>query len=268
MTHDAATHDTTQPAEGGGTFFQELDTQLLVHELKSPLALVEATTRTLLASPSRHGPLTERQEKALRRILRGALRGRRLVEHLLEVGRAEASQFTYASFAPAEAVLHIVLAAVESFDDALAGHVYDGSTDAERLASLAAAGIHVHAGPGVGSLTIHQDPVKFDLMVGNLVQNALHYRRQTLDVTLEQAGGMLTVQVQDDGPGIAPEHHATVFERYRQVAASDGLERKGHGLGLAGARILARRLGGDITLSSEVGRGTTFCLTVPTGRRR
>lgn len=43
------------------SFFRELDTQILVHELKSPLALIEATTRTLLAHASRLGPLTERQ---------------------------------------------------------------------------------------------------------------------------------------------------------------------------------------------------------------
>src|SRR5690349_1959247 len=104
-------------AEG---FFRELDTQILVHELKSPLSLIEATTRTLLEHTARLGPLTERQERALQRILRGAVRGRMTVEQLLEVGRAESSQFADAGFAPAEAVLRVVMDAIEGHDSALA----------------------------------------------------------------------------------------------------------------------------------------------------
>ena len=57
-------------------FFRALDTQLLVHELKGPLALIEAAARTLIEQTGRLGPLTERQEKAVRRILRGSLRGK------------------------------------------------------------------------------------------------------------------------------------------------------------------------------------------------
>src|SRR5215210_8260825 len=111
--------DLAPPAADSSEFFRELDTQLLVHELKSPLSLIEATTRTLLEHTSRLGPLTERQEKALKRILRGAVRGRRLVHQLLEIGGAESSQFTLSSFDPAEAVLNAVLESVESVDGEL-----------------------------------------------------------------------------------------------------------------------------------------------------
>jgi signal transduction histidine kinase len=108
-----------------------------------------------------------------------------------------------------------------------------------------------------------QDPVKFDFIVGNLIRNALHFRRQSVEVMLHPDGDNLVVTVKDDGPGIGPEHHTLVFERYKQAHADDGLERKGHGLGLAGALILARRLGGDISLDSVPGHGATFRLLIP-----
>src|SRR3954468_4480606 len=101
--------DPTPPADQSSEFFRELDTQILVHELKSPLSLIEATTRTLLEHTARLGPLTERPGRALRRILGGGGRGRLTVEELLGVGRAESSQFADAGFAPAEAVLRVVL---------------------------------------------------------------------------------------------------------------------------------------------------------------
>jgi signal transduction histidine kinase len=194
------------------------------------------------------------------------VRGRRTVDHLLEIGRAEASQFVDAGFGPAEVVLRIVLEAVEGYDGALADRLSAEGTNDQKLAVLAQAGIHLTIAPGAEDLRIVQDPVKFDLIVGNLIQNALRFRRQRLDVAVQQDGDRVVVTVRDDGPGIAPEHHAAVFERYRQVPANDGLERKGHGLGLAGALILARRLGGDITLNSTPGQGATFRLVVPARR--
>jgi two-component system OmpR family sensor kinase len=260
--------DLASPAANSRDFFRELDIQLLVHELKSPLSLIEATTRTLVEHPSRLGPLTERQERALKRILRGAVRGRSLVDQLLEIGRAESSQFAYSSFDPAEAVLHILLEAVESIDGELAGRLSEKSGDDEKLTELAQAGINLEIAAGVKDLTLFQDPVKFDLVVGNVIQNALRFRRQLVEVALHEEGDNLIVVVKDDGPGIPPEHHAAIFERYKQVAPDDGLERKGHGLGLAGALILARRLGGDISLDSVPGQGATFRISIPRGQAR
>lgn len=260
--------DLASPDADASSFFRELDTQLLVHELKNPLALIEATTRTLLEHTARLGPLTERQERALRRVLRGAVRGQGLVNHLLEVGRAESSQFAYAAFAPAEAVFRVLLEAIETSDGELAGRLSQESSDSAKLGVLDLAGITFSPAPGIESETIVQDQVKFDLVVSNLIQNGLRFRRKALDVALRREGANLVVQVKDDGPGIAPEHHAAIFERYRQVSVLDGHERKGHGLGLAGARILARRLGGDITVESVPGQGATFRLVIPRGQAR
>jgi signal transduction histidine kinase len=264
--------DLTSPVGGSSEpgasseLYRELDTQLLVHDLKSPFSLIEATTRTLLDHTRRLGPLTPRQERALHRILRGAVRGRLVVDHLLEIGRADAEQFSDAWFDPSEAVLQVLLESAESSDADLAMLVGEQSTDREKVGALAEAGIYLSLDPGIADSRIFQDRVKFELIVGNLIQNALRYRRQFLDVMLQDIGEALTVTVEDDGPGIAPEHQEIIFERYKQAPADEGLARKGHGLGLAGARILARRLGGEITLESEPGRGATFRLAVPRSR--
>jgi two-component system, OmpR family, sensor kinase len=257
------TDEITPPEAGSSDFFREVDIQLLVHELKSPLSLIEAATRTLLKQPSRLGPLTERQKQALQRILRGAVRGRSLVHHLLEIGGAESSQFTLASFDPAEAVTEALLESLEGHDGELAGQLREEHDSERKLALLAHRGIQLRIDQNARSLRIYQDPTKFELIISNIIQNALRFRKDVMEVELHEEGSDVFVVVKDDGPGISPEHHALVFERYRQLPTSDGLERKGHGLGLAGALILARRLGGDISLDSVPGSGATFCLRIP-----
>ena len=250
-------------AAGSDDFFRALDTQLLVHELKGPLILIEAATRTLIEQTARLGPLTKRQERTLKRILRGALRGRRLVNQLLEIGRAESAEFSLVSFDAAEAVLKVLIESIESSDAELAARLSDASAGGAQLAVLAQVGITLKIAAGIDQVRVFQDPVKFDLIVSNLIQNALHFRRQSLEIVVDREGGDLIIAVQDDGPGIPPEHHAAVFERYKQLPIHDGFERKGHGLGLAGALILARRLGGDISLDSVPGQGATFRFRIP-----
>jgi signal transduction histidine kinase len=84
-----------------------------------------------------------------------------------------------------------------------------------------------------------------------------------LGVQLEVDENNLVVAVRDDGPGIEPENHEMVFQRYAQVKECSIVPRKGHGLGLAGANIISRCLGGSLELESEKGRGATFRLTIP-----
>jgi two-component system, OmpR family, manganese sensing sensor histidine kinase len=105
---------------------------------------------------------------------------------------------------------------------------------------------------------LYGNPHQVERVVGNLIENALRYtpRGGSVRVELRQRGIELQVVVRDSGPGIAPEHLERIFERFWRVDPLRGPE--GSGLGLAIARALARRHGGDVTVSSEPGVGSTF----------
>ena len=112
-------------------------------------------------------------------------------------------------------------------------------------------------------MDMHQDQVKYRQIIGNLVKNALHFRRERIDVKMDKNQDFLVVAVTDDGPGVEPEHCESIFQRYSQANNCTITPRQGHGLGLAGARIMARCLGGDIELTCSKTEGTKFQLTLP-----
>jgi PAS domain S-box-containing protein len=98
-------------------------------------------------------------------------------------------------------------------------------------------------------------------MLDNLVGNAIKFTETgSVAVRARVDQAMLVVEVQDTGPGIAPEILAHVFDRFWQSAHAG---RAGAGLGLAIARGIAQAHGGDITVDTAVGRGTTFTATLP-----
>ena len=73
----------------------------------------------------------------------------------------------------------------------------------------------------------------------------------------------VVIEVADDGPGIKSKHSQVVFRRYTRVADDSGFQRRGHGLGLAGARIMARCLGGEVAIVNGAESGATFQARIP-----
>lgn len=112
---------------------------------------------------------------------------------------------------------------------------------------------------------IQADRDKIALTLHNLVGNALKY---TLDgghlvVTAAAENGRLNVGVSDTGLGIGPDEIERVFEKFYRSKDPQAAQVKGSGLGLAIAREVARLHGGDIMVESELGKGSTFTLTLP-----
>jgi len=120
--------------------------------------------------------------------------------------------------------------------------------------------------------TLMGDRDKLTLALHNLVGNALKYTPAggrvgvRVDIRTESGkGDALVVDVSDNGIGIKPDEHELIFERFYRAKDNRIGSITGSGLGLALARQIARQHGGDITLASELDKGSTFTMSVPVG---
>jgi signal transduction histidine kinase len=108
------------------------------------------------------------------------------------------------------------------------------------------------------------DTVKVRSILRNLVVNAVKFTSGgSIVLRIESTRGRLRFLVRDTGVGIPPEEQESIFEAFRQLDGSSTRSYGGIGLGLAVSRRLARVLGGDVTVESEPGVGSTFTLTIP-----
>jgi signal transduction histidine kinase len=113
-------------------------------------------------------------------------------------------------------------------------------------------------------LELTTDMAKVRQVLLNLCGNAIKYTAVGgVTLSLRHAGERVVFEVSDTGPGIAPEHHTLIFDRFWQIDGGATRVDRGLGIGLAAAREYARLLGGEIELESEVGQGSTFRLSLP-----
>jgi signal transduction histidine kinase len=111
---------------------------------------------------------------------------------------------------------------------------------------------------------IRQDAGKLHQVLTNLISNAVKFTPEGGRVTIKAAADdrEAVFVVSDTGVGIAPEEQELVFEKFRQAANPLTREQGGTGLGLSIVRELAKLLGGDVAVHSELGRGSTFTVRV------
>ena len=225
----------------------------LSHDLKNPLNAIDGYAQLLHDGVL--GPVTEPQRQGTARI-RGAVRALSgLVGDLLELARVEAG--------------HLDVDPRATDAGALVREVGE-----EYRAASEAAGhtLEVELAPELP--LVDTDARRVRQVLGNLVSNAVKYTpppgRIGLRAEVRQAqggprqGSWLAIAVSDSGNGIPRDRLGAIFDEFARLAPDAA---PGSGLGLAIARRVARLLGGDITVASEVGRGATFTLWLPTGRR-
>jgi len=244
-------------------FFQNLDIQFLIHELKDPIAVIETGARTLLEKQDKFGALSARQERTIRRVIRNTRKARDMLYSLLEVGRSEAGSFAFGTFNPVDITLAVLTDCLELKTPTIADRLHQFSNTPEIVAYLDSCGIIFRTAGEMTRIEINQDVAKYRQIIGNMVKNALHYRRERIQINMNIVEDNLCVAVIDDGPGVNPGECESIFERYSQSKDCTLTARQGHGLGLAGARTMARCLGGDIELTFEPRKGTIFQLTLP-----
>jgi two-component system, OmpR family, phosphate regulon sensor histidine kinase PhoR len=216
------------------------------HELRTPLASLTGFIETLLG-PARNDPATS--EKFLRVMLEQARRMRRLIDDLLTLSRAEMRAHTR----PTDPV--DLVAVVRHVGDAM-----------QPLAAEYSVSLELEA-PSE-PVTVIGDRDELIQLVQNLVENAVRYGAagERVDVRLKaRAKGLplATLEVQDYGPGIAPEHVPRLTERFYRVDVGASRQMKGTGLGLAIVKHILQRHGGQLKVMSEPGQGATFAVELP-----
>jgi two-component system phosphate regulon sensor histidine kinase PhoR len=216
---------------------------LVSHELRTPLTSIRMFIETLSM-----GRVTdpEQTRQVLQLLSRETERLSEMIERVLDWGRIESGRRTYTLLpGPVDPVLE---AALQAFR-------------AQRLS--AEVEVQVEVEPGLPRVRVDREALAGALL--NLVQNAFKYtgehRRIRVRARRERKG--VAIDVEDNGPGIAPREQRRVFERFYRV--DDLLTRRteGSGLGLSIAQRITEAHGGKLTLQSTVGVGSCFTVHLP-----
>jgi heavy metal sensor kinase len=219
-------------------------TQDAAHELRTPLAV--------LRSVGEVGLQEQRDTKAYREIIGSMLeevdRLGHLVDGLLTLARAESGRFS-----------------VQRRPEDLRALCQDVVECLRVLAEDKSQTLTFDA-TGAAHVMVERDTLQIALI--NLIANGIRFTPQggAIHVRLHGKDACATIEVRDNGPGIAKEHHAHLFERFYRVDPSRSQATGGSGLGLAIARWAVETSGGHIELESETGRGSCFRLVLPSSR--
>jgi chemotaxis family two-component system sensor kinase Cph1 len=218
---------------------------VMSHELRTPLNAIGGYAQIM--SMGVRGPVTSEQLADLDRIAVNQRHLLGLINSILNYSKLEAGQV---QFSLARVALRILLLEL----DALVGPQMRAKSLALEIG---------HCGTGVA---VWADEEKLRQILLNLLTNALKFTPAggSVSVSCEPGEAAVTIRVRDTGRGIAPAHLEEVFEPFVQVdrhvtSAND----QGVGLGLAISRELARGMGGTLSAESELGRGSTFSVTLP-----
>jgi two-component system sensor histidine kinase SenX3 len=211
------------------------------HELKSPVAslqtLAEAVQQAVEDDPRSATRFAER-------LVTEANRLGRLISDLLDLSRLEEPT----------ALPHSATSLSEI-----------ASSEAEQIRAIAESKEITFAEQIQPEIWIRGDPQQLQLMVRNLLENAIRYTPDGGSVTLEMSirGSQAVLRVTDTGIGIPLESQGRVFERFYRVDRARSRDRGGTGLGLAIVKHVAELHGGRVTVESELGSGSTFTARLP-----
>ena len=213
------------------------------HELKTPLTAIVAFVETLEA-----GALDDREnsERFLAIIRKNAARMQNLIDDILELSAIEAGNV-----------------GVKAEEIELSPLINDVIMSLGAKASSRGITVSNHV---AHDTIVFVDPRRLEQMLTNLVDNAIKFNRDGGMVTISCEAGIRTrILVKDTGEGIPGQHLERLFERFYRVDRARSRDMGGTGLGLAIVKHLARAHGGEVRVRSELGKGSTFEIDLPSG---
>jgi signal transduction histidine kinase len=218
------------------------------HELRTPLNAIIGLTDMLVTNATRFG--TEKAQEPLQRVNRAGTHLLGLINQVLDLSKIEAGKL---ELSPQTVQLEPLINEVIGTAGQLA------EQNKNRLV--------VDAQENLGALTV--DPMRLRQILLNLLSNACKFTKEG-QITLRArkvANGRewIELAVADTGIGMTPEQQAKLFGEFTQADASTAQRFGGTGLGLAITRKLARMMGGDVTVTSELGKGSVFTVRLPAG---
>jgi signal transduction histidine kinase len=213
------------------------------HELRTPLNAILGYTEMMV--DGLYGDVPEKAQGVLERVQSNGKHLLGLINDVLDLSKIEAGQLTLAI---EEYSVPDMVATVMSATESLAR--------TKGIALISAVGQGLPRG--------HGDARRLTQVLLNLVGNAIKFTDEgKVEIRGARANDNFELAVVDTGPGIAPADQAKIFEEFQQVDNTSTRKKGGTGLGLSISRKIVELHGGRITVESEVGKGSTFKVTIP-----
>ncbi len=218
------------------------------HELRTPLNAIIGLTDMLVTNAARFG--TEKAMEPLQRVNRAGTHLLGLINQVLDLSKIEAGK------------LELNPQTVQ-----LAPLIEEVIGTARQLAEQNKNHLLNEVQEDLGTLAV--DPLRLRQVLLNLLSNACKFTKEG-EVALRgrrvsNGGHWIELSISDTGIGMTPEQQAKLFEEFTQADATTAQRFGGTGLGLAITRKLARMMGGDVTVTSEPGKGSVFTVRLPGG---
>lgn len=213
------------------------------HELRTPMNAIIGFTSLLLDDRSLE--MKDRHRGSLERVSRNAHDLLELINNVLDLSKIEAGRMdVYSEPADAHDLIERALTVVEPMKE-------------NRPVKL---GMELED----NLPTLKTDRMKLQQILINLLSNAIKFTQEgEVKVRAVRASDRILISVSDTGPGISETDLPKIFEEFRQVGSSARTSRSGTGLGLTITRRLVELLGGEISVTSSLGSGSTFIVTLP-----
>lgn len=217
---------------------------MISHELRTPLGAIGGYADLIDAEIQ--GPLTEGQRKFIVRIRHNQQHLLSLVNELLDLAKIESGRVDL-ELAPV--ALRTVLESVQ--------RMIEPQIDAQCL--------RLEVNSSDSTLLFFADRARVEQIVLNLLSNAVKFSAagSSIMIATTAAADVVSLAVRDSGVGISPDKLEAVFEPFVQAASTLADRPRGTGLGLTISRQLARSMGGNLTVESVIGNGSTFTLSLP-----